>query len=576
AEGMAARLVAEVPGAIDQFEFTHALIQETLRTEVPTSVRVRLHRRIADAIVKLGGGREGADVGALAFHYSEAASSGCVDEAVAYAQRAAEQSMQSLAFEDALLYLERGLTVASLRDEPDPAERAALQLASANAYYALRDEDRARQAALMAIDAAREARPPAAAEFGAAANLVWQLGTYGPPVEYELGRALVEEALEVVGDELVSTRIQLLDVLAANGGRAFPALVAYSTEAVALARATSDPRLLADALSAQAFVHGGPDSVEECRGIVNEVAALALDDPRGPLLNFEFRFMVRTRSALRDGHIMEFRAIIEEVRALSRRSAHPDARYLPRLWDGLRLRLEGAWSEAEARAQDAVDSLSGFDQTFALTHQFVQLVPIRAAQGRLDELEPLQAAFTGMNPILEYQCMLANTHACLGRTPEAHDRIAEIVDRHLDGIDRHSELWFAATSQLADACVMVGDEPRAQVLYDRMADVTDIIIVNSPSGCDGSFDRVLGRLAGLIGRWDDADTHFATGRALEERLQSPPLVARTDLHQAEMLLRARRPGDAARAEQLLSAAHATAVRLDMHDLLHDIETLRDQ
>ena len=109
-----------------------------------------------------------------------------------------------------------------------------------------------------------------------------------------------------------------------------------------------------------------------------------------------------------------------------------------------------------------------------------------------------------------------------------------------------------------------------------MADVTNINIVVGFAGCDGSFDRVLGRLAGLIGRWDDADAHFATGRALEERLQSPPLVARTDVHHAEMLVRAGRTGDRARADQLLAGAHSTAARLDMLDLLYEIEHLRSQ
>ena len=132
-------------------------------------------------------------------------------------------------------------------------------------------------------------------------------------------------------------------------------------------------------------------------------------------------------------------------------------------------------------------------------------------------------------------------------------------------------------SQLADACVSVGDVARARVLYDRMADVTNInVVVSVCAGCDGSFDRVLGRLAGLIERSDDAEEHFTAGRALEERLQAPSLVVRTDVHHVEMLLRAGRSGDRDRADQLLAGAHATATHLDMHDVLHEIEQLRNQ
>ena len=55
AEAIRATLVAEVAGVIDRFEFTHALIQETLRIEVPTSLRVRLHRGIAQGIERVAG-----------------------------------------------------------------------------------------------------------------------------------------------------------------------------------------------------------------------------------------------------------------------------------------------------------------------------------------------------------------------------------------------------------------------------------------------------------------------------------------------------------------------------------------
>jgi len=115
-------LVAEVSGVIDRFEFTHALIQETLRTEVPTSQRVRLHRRIARAIEDAAGADVTPHLGALAYHFGEAASSGSVDEAVAYARRAAEHAMTTLAFEDAVVYLDQALTASRLRDDADPVE----------------------------------------------------------------------------------------------------------------------------------------------------------------------------------------------------------------------------------------------------------------------------------------------------------------------------------------------------------------------------------------------------------------------------------------------------------------------
>jgi hypothetical protein len=322
----------------------------------------------------------------------------------------------------------------------------------------------------------------------------------------------------------VSTRIELLDVLAFSiAGQITPEQheehAAYAAEAIALARTTGDSRLLADALCASAIVHNGPDFVSHHREIVAELAALEITDIRGPLLSWGGAFLMRVKRALRDGDLAAFRALIEETRAASGRSVNPEIRYYPLLWETIGFLLEGRWSDAEARSIEAVDALAGFDPTFALRNQFVQLVPVRASQGRLDELEPLLAAYVESDPdILSYQCALANLHARLGRVDEAADRVAAIVDSRLDDIDRYSDFWLVAMSQTADACVTVGDAARAAVLYDRMADVTNINIVVSPCGCDGSFDRLLGRLAGLIGRWDDAEAHFACGRVLEERL----------------------------------------------------------
>jgi tetratricopeptide (TPR) repeat protein len=580
AEAIRARLVAEVSGVIDRFEFTHALIQETLRTEVPTSLRVRLHRRIAQGIERLAGSRLDERLGALAFHYGEAASSGCLDEAVTYARRAAQHATQSLAFEDAVVYLERALAIAPLREDPDAVEQATLQLALAHAYFSLRDEERSREAAQASVGAARAAGGVASADLAQAAILLWLLRTFSGSLDAAIGELpLVREALEVIPDEFVATRIELLDVLAfastVESDASRKTHVGYAAESLALARMTGDSRLLADSLCVRASLLHGPDTIAEFRETVAELSALDISDYRGPVLGWGGSFALRARSALRDGDIAAFRTIIEETRAAARRSANPEIGYYPLAWEALGYRLEGRWSESEARSIDAVNALAGFDQTFALQNHFIQLVPIKSAQGRLDELEPLLAAYVEDNPsIVAYRCGLANLHARLGRTAEATANVARIVDEDLDTIARDTDLWLVALSQVADACAIAADVPRAEVLYERMVNVTNINVVVSFSGCDGSFDRVLGRLAGLLGRWDDAETHFATGRALEQRLESPPLVARTDLHHAEMLLRAGRTGDATRAARLITEAQAIATRLDLHDIRHDIEQLR--
>ncbi len=569
-----ARLVAEVNGVIDRFEFTHALIQETLRTEVPTSQRVRLHRRIARAIEEAAGADVTPHLGALAYHFGEAASSGSVDEAVAYARRAAEHAMATLAFEDAVVYLDQALTASRLRDDLDSVEQAALCQALAEAHFALRDADRAETAARAAIDAARAAGAAAGAVRAQAAILLWELRTYSMMIHVDDVVELLREALAGLDESMVAERIELLDALALHGIPMDD--LGGGPDAVTLARSTNDRRLLADALCAYAMAHPGPRYRAERDAAATELAALEITDHRGPMLTWGGAFVVPAANALRRGDMAHLRALTEGVKAASTRSANPEMRYHPIVWESLGLALAGRWSDAEARALDAVAVLTGFDETFAMTQLFIQLVPIRRAQDRLVELEGPLAELVATQPRNAgvFECALAHLHEELGKADEAHHRLARIVDDMPEVFDREDANWFVGMQQLGDACASLGDEARAQVLYEQTSDVTNINVVVGGAGCEGAFDRVLGRLAGLIGRFDDADAHFATARARDERLESPPLVARTDVHHAEVLLRAGRPGDVERAQRLLDGAYATATRLEMVSLKRAIEELR--
>ncbi len=49
-EAVSFHLIEDVPGQIDRYRFSHALIQQTLSQELTTSRKVRLHVRIAEAL----------------------------------------------------------------------------------------------------------------------------------------------------------------------------------------------------------------------------------------------------------------------------------------------------------------------------------------------------------------------------------------------------------------------------------------------------------------------------------------------------------------------------------------------
>ena len=96
-----ARLVCESRAANTRFGFTHALIRETLYSELSSPRRVRLHRRVADAIEGLARNMPNPPLAELAYHFSQAASTGAVDKAIDYATRAGDRAADGLAHEEA-------------------------------------------------------------------------------------------------------------------------------------------------------------------------------------------------------------------------------------------------------------------------------------------------------------------------------------------------------------------------------------------------------------------------------------------------------------------------------------------
>ena len=103
-EAETAHLISSVDARRGRWTFVHALVRSTLYQEIPTARRLRLHRRIGEAL-------ETRDVethlDALAHHYAEAAALGDTRKAVDYGCRAAEHALARLAYEEAAIDYER-------------------------------------------------------------------------------------------------------------------------------------------------------------------------------------------------------------------------------------------------------------------------------------------------------------------------------------------------------------------------------------------------------------------------------------------------------------------------------------
>ncbi|MGO9949304.1 MAG: AAA family ATPase, partial [Steroidobacteraceae bacterium] len=91
------------------FQFTHALIRETIYEDLPSVDRMRLHGRAGDALVAVHSAHLEPALTRIAHHYYRAAALGNTDKAVIYALRAAESAVRIYAYEDALLHYDHAI-----------------------------------------------------------------------------------------------------------------------------------------------------------------------------------------------------------------------------------------------------------------------------------------------------------------------------------------------------------------------------------------------------------------------------------------------------------------------------------
>ncbi len=108
-EALEARVIEELPHAVGRYQFTHALIQETLTEELPLARRTRLHGRIGEAMEDLWGANAETHAAELAHHFAESQAVNGDQRLILYSQLAGEQALAAYAHEEALQHFQRAL-----------------------------------------------------------------------------------------------------------------------------------------------------------------------------------------------------------------------------------------------------------------------------------------------------------------------------------------------------------------------------------------------------------------------------------------------------------------------------------
>jgi hypothetical protein len=231
-------------------------------------------------------------------------------------------------------------------------------------------------------------------------------------------------------------------------------------------------------------------------------------------------------------------------------------RWTLRFTQSPRALMVGRLDEAEALALEAFEA-SGHSAD-GLTIFGAQIVAIRWEQDRLHELVELTAQAVVDNPSLPaFRAVHALALCSAGNLDRARDLLDAV------GADGFASTpldlsWSTTLTMWSEVAFHVDAGDHAAPLYELLLPHAGTVVWNG-AFTYGPMRRHLGRLALMVDRHDEAETHLAAAGAEHERLGTPIWQADTDRLLGLSLLR-RAGGDSERGRDLLRRASETARR----------------
>jgi tetratricopeptide (TPR) repeat protein len=556
-ESVAASVLVEQADRPGAFSFAHALINHTLYEDLGATRRARLHRRVAEALEVLCGDDPGSRVTELANHWAAATTAVDPSKALLYSRRAGQRALDDLAPDEAMRWFSQALELHSHQAEPDPGTRCDLLIGLGEAQRQIGDRD-FRETLLDASAIAQELGDGERLAQAAIANNRGFMSTAGLTDDEVVGA--LEAALELTDEGDLDRRATLISLLALEliWAGDLERRKRLAAEAEQLARKSGDQRTLAWVLWRRFNPIAVPETLSQRAADMDELRKIA-EHLRDPYLRF-FAALYSSTQAFETGD----RALLDDEQARLNEIAEELGQPVPR-WSALWIAavqafLAGRMDEAEAHAEAAAQVAADSGQPDALTFYTGQLEMIRWAQDRLDELEETFAQGVEDNPDLSpYRAMLAVIYANTGKADEARTLLDPVAAGDFEEIPREM-LWLTTIVQWAEVAADIGHTEAAAKLYPILEPWSD----QFPCMSIATWLPVahyLGLLATTLGRWDDAERHFARSLELEEGLETPVFAACTRLAWGAMLLRRGAAEDAERARALVEGARETAREL---------------
>jgi hypothetical protein len=553
-----------------RFRFPHDLIRETLYAEVDPVERVRLHRRIAEALEEHDVRAGVVSAAELAHHYYEAAQGG-VDDADAghvgqrardYARRAAEQASRSLAYEEAARFYGMAFALAGTADGY-LRERTDLLIAMGDVQARAGDLASARPSFLEAASLARRsgsAEQLARAALGYGGRFVWARAGDDRRIV-----PLLQDALVMLGGSNDRLRVRLLSRLACTwrgSSEHFEQSAALSEQAVALARNMDDAATLCYALVGRYGAIYWPDTVDSRYEIATEMLAVAQDAGDTERMIDALTILSFTHADL--CRMTEARAEMDNLTRLAQELRQPAQLWLASAARTSYALLAGELDDAALLIE--VESPPGYPTTPIrddVSARRMHAYLLARELGRPGVAEPdVRRAVEDFPWYPAHRAALVHVLLDMNRRNEARAIFKELSSNEFAAFVRDNE-WLFGMSLMAEACHRLADVAAASTAYEQLAPFAGLHAIAHAEGSAGAVDRYLGLAAVTVDRLDDAERHLTDAVRINEQMGAWPWAAHARADLADLLRRRAAAGDLARAAAEQRAAAEEADRLGM-------------
>lgn len=507
--------------APNHYRFRHALVRSAIREQMGRSRSVRVHLQVGEALEAFHRDRLDEHASELAYHFWEAVPAGAAASAFRYILLAAERATRLLSHGEAVAAYGQALELLDQVEGLGPPFRHDLVLARGEAQRRAGDVAAALstlRAAAIEADAHKASEQLARAAVAFEETNYW-LGSTGDPALGLLKRA--EEALPPEDSPLRAlTLASLSRALSTSGGSEG---IDRGDEARAMAERLGDPattfavafRTTRSTLSVHEASDRAPRWLELCE------KAREFGDDDSYLLALGEAML--TSAML--GDLQTWEHLFADLARLALEINQPRWNSWLDVHRAFRAILAADLERAELLLERAEQVGRGFGWSREGLYG-VEMFLIRSEQGRLRGLAPVVQAVALLNPAAAlWRPGLAALLVELGRLEEARQEFEALVGEGFAGLPAGST-WDLCVSLLAEVCVALGDTERAPWFLEllRPAEGKFLTFLGCAAGL-GPTDRLLGMLASMADRPDDAERWHARGLELARHMESPLWIA---------------------------------------------------